>query len=195
MDQVARLKKLLQSFFGVHGITVDAGSLQMWLDGFFGLSIEAVELAIRRFNRESSERPTPERVRRYAGAAGLSDEQRAQAAWRVVRSTVMRHGAYWAINFDDPIIHAAIRAIGGWVALCNTPHEEMVWRHKAFVEAYVSVARSGIGEFQPLSGLLTNEAVSVITGLLPHDSVAAIEHKPVQQKQIAIPDLRAERAG
>ena len=64
MDQVARLKKLLQSFFNVHGITVDTGSLQMWLDGFAGLPIEAVELAIRRFNRESSERPTPERVRR-----------------------------------------------------------------------------------------------------------------------------------
>lgn len=171
------LKKLLASFFSARSITLDGDGLRMWLDAFSDLTPEAIELALRRFNRECTDHPTPAAVRRYSGAAGLTDEQRAQAGWRVVRSTILKYGSYYAIEFDDVIIHAAISAIGGWVNLCNTPHDEMTWKAKAFVEAYVSVARSGLGDFQRLPGLSNNqpEKIEITTGLLPHVGLKALE--------------------
>lgn len=188
------LKKLLEAFFIARNVTVDAAGLRMWIDAFADLPPEAIELAIRRYNRECSDHPTPAAVRRYAGAAGLTDEQRAQAAWRVVRSTMLKYGAYYAVTFDDVIVHAAIRAIGGWANLCNTQHDELTWKEKAFREAYVSIARSGIGEFKPLAGLLTNqpEAIQVTTGLLPHAAVKAITNNSVA-RVARLPNLRADR--
>ncbi|MCA9047421.1 MAG: hypothetical protein KDA89_01755 [Planctomycetaceae bacterium] len=151
-------------------MAVDADSLRMWIDALSDLSAEAIETAIRGFNRECTDYPTPAAVRRFAGP---TDEQRATAAWRVVRREVARCGAYCRIEFDDPIIHAAIRAIGGWVALCNTQHDEMPWREKAFVSHYQSICHSGIGQFSPLTGLtLDNQPLTKIaTGLLPHAAV------------------------
>lgn len=170
------LKRLLQAFFSARSVTVDADGLRMWLDAFADLTPEAVELALRRYNRECSDHPTPASVRRYAGAAGLTDEQRAQAAWRVVRSTILKYGAYYAINFDDQIIHAAIRAIGGWASLCGTQLDEMQWKQRDFLAAYVNVARSGIGEFRPLQGLgmSTTTTIDIQTGLVPHVALRTI---------------------
>ena len=103
------MKRVLQGFFEVHGIEVSPDGLKMWLAGLRGLSPEQLITAVDRYNRECSQRPTPAGLRRYAGAAGLSDEQRAEVAWRSVRSTMLRYGAYYAINFDDRIIHATSR--------------------------------------------------------------------------------------
>ena len=179
-NEATKLKRLLAGFLSAHNVTLDADGLRWWIDGLSGLPAEAVAAALQRYNQECTDHPTPAGVRRYAGAAGLTDEQRAQVSWRIVRSSVLRYGAYYAISFDDPIIHAAIRAIGGWAGLCSTQHDEMHWRAKAFVEAYISVARSGIGEFEPLPGLLDNqpEPVQVVTGLLPHAGFKALVNRP-----------------
>jgi hypothetical protein len=192
-ENLDKLKRLLKAFFTTHSITVDADGLRMWLDAFSGMPLESIEHAVRRFNAESESRPTPAGVRKYAGAAGLTDEQRAQAAWRVVRPIVARYGAYYRPSFDDQLIHAAIRAIGGWVKLCNTPTEEMHWQAKSFVEAYVSIARSGIGDFRPLAGLLENAPVEITTGLLPHAAAPAIAMTKPVARAARLPDLRAGR--
>jgi hypothetical protein len=194
-DKPIDLKRLLAAFFSARNVSIDADGLRMWLSAFRDLTPEAVATAIDRFNQESTDHPTPAGVRRYAGAAGLTDEQRAQAAWRVVRSAVARYGAYYAISFDDQIIHAAIRSIGGWVNLCNTQHDELQWKAKQFVDAYVNVARSGIGEFHPIAGLLTNqpEPVQITTGLLPHSAMKAIAQTKPAARFARLPNLKADR--
>lgn len=161
------LKELLIAFFEVHGITVTPGGLAMWIDGLAGLTTQGIAEALRRFNRESSEYPKPATVRKYAGLEGLTDEKRAEIAWGTVRRTILSYGAYYAVNFNDPLVNAAIRNIGGWESLCNTPTDELVWKEKSFVQAYVTVARTGIGDGRPLSGLVNSDAgpVEVETGL------------------------------
>lgn len=181
------LIRLLEAFFSARSVTVDMAGMDMWMDAFADLTPEAVELALRRYNRECSDHPTPASVRRYAGAAGLTDEQRAQTAWRVVRSTILKYGAYYAINFDDQIIHAAIRAIGGWPSLCGTQLDEMQWKQRDFLAAYVNVARSGLGEFRPLQGLAMSKAttVDIQTGLAPHVALRTIAASAVPVAKIA----------
>lgn len=191
------VRRLLEAFFTVRNVTVTGDSLRMWIDALGGLSEQQIEQAIRRYNRECSDYPTPAKLRSYAsGSAALSDEQRAQVAWGSVRSTVLKYGAYWAIKFDDPIIHAAIRQIGGWVNLCNTQHDEMHWKQKGFCAAYVEIARHGIGDGRPVSGMMTNGAapVDVAVGLTKHSAQNSLTYAPcAQSQQSLIPDLSIGR--
>lgn len=189
------MKRVLQGFFEVHGIEVSPDGLKMWLAGLRGLSPEQLITAVDRYNRECSQRPTPAGLRRYAGAAALSDEQRAEVAWRSVRSTMLRYGAYYAINFDDRIIHAAIRAVGGWSLLCQTQQEDLVWKEKDFKAQYVSICRSGIGDSRPLSGLLERqEPIEIETGMVPHEYSDKLIAGSVPVRKVALPDLSTGRA-
>jgi hypothetical protein len=176
-DAIARVKQILKSFFDSRNMEVNADSVRMWLDAFADMPVDQIELAFRRFNREHEGHVSPAAVRKYAGTAGLTDDSRAQVAWRSVRKAVGQYGAYYSIEFDDAIIHGAVRAIGGWCNLCKTPHSEMQWKAKQFVEEYVSIARTGIGEVKPLSGsLMMSPRAEVVVGLLPHAGFKALTY-------------------
>lgn len=168
----------------------------MWLSGLRGLSPEQLITAVDRYNRECSQRPTPAGLRRYAGAVGLNDEQRAEVAWRKVFETMQRYGAYFAIDFkDDRIIHAAIRAIGGWSNLCKTQYDELHWKEKDFKAQYVSICRSGIGDSRPLSGLLERqEPIEIDTGMVPHEYSDKLIAGSAPVQKVALPDLSTGRA-
>lgn len=47
-------------------------------------------------------------------------EARATPAWVKVRMAIREHGAYASIQFDDPVIHSCVEAMGGWPFLCDT---------------------------------------------------------------------------
>lgn len=61
-------------------------------------------------------------------------------AWEAVRRAINRVGAYDSPKFDDAVINAALRSLGGWVAVCDWTVEELPWRQKEFMAAYASLA-------------------------------------------------------
>jgi hypothetical protein len=99
-----------------------------------------------------------------AEVLGLVDpEKRAVIAWDRVREAMRQHGAYCSIEFDDPVIHAAIRAVmgaSGWPGLCELDPEELKWRGKDFREAYVAIGEVGMRpqDHQALDGLVARDA-------------------------------------
>lgn len=110
-----------------------------------------------------SERWFPVPVTLLEAARG-SVADTAELAWMTVTQAVEAVGAYRTANFDDPLINATIRALGGWVALCDTPAAEFDrWTRKEFLRAYGSLARS-----QGMS----QEATKALPGI--HDRVNAI---------------------
>ena len=146
-------RRLLKAFFEARGIKVTADSLRMWLDALCDLTEAEIEFALRRFNRDSTDFPTPAAVRRFAGPKGLSDEQRASVAWDAVTAAIRDHGAYRSVDFSDRIINAVVRAYGGWERLCGEDLDQRTWNRKRFIEAYVTVSRTGIGNASPLPGI------------------------------------------
>ena len=150
-------RRLLKAFFEARGIKVTADSLRMWLDALCDLTEAELEFALRRFNRDSTDFPTPAAVRRFAGPKGMSDEQRAAQAWDIVAATIRDHGAYRTVDFSDRIVNAVIRAFGGWERLCETDREWIGAVRKRFLEAYVSCARTGVGDGSPLVGIADRE--------------------------------------
>ena len=57
-------------------------------------------------------------------------------AWTIVLEAIRSVGGYKTPAFEDKAIMGVINHIGGWVKLCDTTKEEMVWLKKEFEKLY-----------------------------------------------------------
>lgn len=119
--------------------------------------------------------------------AATDVERRGIAAWDRVMTAIRRHGSYRSVNFDDPIINATIRSIGGWKSITEETSEalsKMV--QPRFVKTYAALYENGISETEsgPLHGIVETEnvklgyeantsTIEVVTGL-PQSGVKVI---------------------
>lgn len=96
----------------------------------------------------------------------VTADQRALIAWNAVLDAVSRVGGYASVDFDDPVVHAAINAIagqGGWSTLCDVPSEELrTWKRKEFLETYKAFLPVGIRpeSHLPLHGLIARDCAA-----------------------------------
>lgn len=67
---------------------------------------------------------------------------RANEAWAKVHNAIVRVGQYQALVFDDPLIHAAVEAMGGWVRLAEINSDQVTWVAKEFGSHYERLIRS-----------------------------------------------------
>ncbi len=167
-----------------------------WM-GLSDLDLETVKGAVKRGIRESRWMPTPHELRILAGEMSLAD--RALKAWGVVQRAVKRHGCWRSVNFDDAVVNAAIRNLGGWKDLDDRIDEGQKWTRKEFIEVYESLCRTGIAagsgdvligfnEYDNRYGRYVRpyalpEPVQIPCGLPPHRPgiVPALENKPRSQ--------------
>jgi len=57
-------------------------------------------------------------------------------AWTKVRQAIQLVGSYDSIVFDDPLIHAVISDMEGWIALCQHSEAELNYRARDFEKRY-----------------------------------------------------------
>lgn len=113
-----------------------------WL-GLRDLPVEAVEKAVEAGIRNCRFMPAVAELREYAG--GPKPEDCAQLAWAAFERAVVTHGGYRSVVFDDAIIHAVVRSLGGWERCCELAPEEFdKWLRKDFLATYASFARTGV---------------------------------------------------
>lgn len=132
--------------------------------------------------------PKPSHIVRHI--KGASDHV-ALKAWSKVSFALRSVGAYESVAFDDPIIHAVIRDMGGWIELCHTETKQAPFlslefqkRYKGYLDTPLSVYPShviGIMEANcqryeltapPQVKITTDESGNVIVSQqsLPHDT-------------------------
>lgn len=94
--------------------------------------------------------PKPADIVRQLG--GTSTDK-AAVAWGKAYEAAARVGAYTDVVFDDPVIHATIQDLGGWVKFCRTETEELSYLQHRFTESYRAYTnRPGFGFPRVLSG-------------------------------------------
>ena len=90
----------------------------------------------------------------------VRDSDRAVLAWSVVERSVGTVGAYRSPDFDDALINATIRSLGGWERVCGTdPRDFDTHLRREFLRSYEAIARAGIGPEAcgPLVGFFERE--------------------------------------
>ena len=61
-------------------------------------------------------------------------------AYAKVEKAFISVGVYSSLIFDDPVIHAVIDNLGGWIAYCNQPEDNVKWYRKDFEQRYQNFA-------------------------------------------------------
>lgn len=67
-----------------------------------------------------------------------STQTQGMRAWAKVEAAMKTVGAYRSVVFDDPLIHAVIVEMGGWVPLCRCGVEDLPFRAREFERRYGS---------------------------------------------------------
>ena len=110
--------------------------------------------------------PKPAQLRKLAGDVG--PDHRAAIAWRAVRKALNEHGTYASVNFDDPVVNATIRNLGGWVALGQKESKDFdIWVRKEFERIYQAIYATGV----------TQESGAYLTGITEHENSGRYELK------------------
>ena len=65
-----------------------------------------------------------------------SSEAQALKAWSIVAKNIREVGAYSSVQFGDPLIHAVIHDMSGWIALCQSKLSELPFLAKEFQKRY-----------------------------------------------------------
>lgn len=139
----ARFAALLTDVLAFYGQAVSGFALSVWWEACKSFEYEAVQRALSRHATDPERgmfAPKPADVVRQVQG---TPTDRAARAWSVTLDAASRVGAYTDVVFDDPIIHAAIEDMGGWVALCRTDTDRLSYLQHRFTEAYRAYANRG----------------------------------------------------
>lgn len=144
--------------------------------GLEDVPTEAVKRAVTAAIRQSKFMPTVSELRELAGE--VRTEDRAVLAFAALDDAVRKHGYYSTVQFDDPVLTATVRALGGWQKVCDVPEKEWFsFFRKRFVETYSAYHRRGVSadlarpligyydEQNALGGYAPQEVKRVTTGL------------------------------
>jgi len=140
-DEFRTLIQALAATFRVEVTT--ALEVGYWL-GLRDLPIRAIGAAVAAAITECKFMPVPRELRDRAGVMGA--DQKAILAWNAVKRAIAQVGSYRSVIFDDPVVNAAVRSLGGWHRLCQTESEELdKWTVKEFLRMYRELSALPLG--------------------------------------------------
>lgn len=174
-----RFTELIAAMASTFNREVDEAMFLGYEMALSGMSIEEVELAVQRAVRECKHMPTGAEIRELAGYVG--PKERAAVAIGVVENAIREHGYYRTVSFDDPLVNATVRHLGGWEHASTLDDEFAIsqWR-RDFEKTYIAFCRTGVGKQAcgPLLGLIDRqngfdghartEPLLIECGLQPH---------------------------
>lgn len=145
--------------------------------GLHDLSLAEISRAVSKAISTCKFMPTVAELRELAGV--LSPEVRAVKAWDSFERA--SRNPYQSVDFDDPVINATVRNIGGWQFVCSIDDRKEfdVFLRKRFESVYVALYKSGVSSEQceplvglfdsanALSGYEVRQPVRIETGMAP----------------------------
>jgi hypothetical protein len=99
--------------------------------------------------------PKPADIIRYLSGGS---ETQAGDAWTKVDKSIRTVGPYQNIVFDDPIIHAVIADMGGWVLLCGTDDKEYPFKKNEFMKRYTGYRNRPPQDYPRLLGGIAQQS-------------------------------------
>lgn len=153
-----RFDVLLRALFETFGQTPTAGQLMGYRMALDDIDPADLEKGIRRAMNELKFLPKPVELRELSGEMSMAT--RAALAWGAAKKAVHSLSAYSSPDFEDPVINAVIRNMGGWVDFCGRDAETFeTFTRKDFERIYQSFGSYGVSAEMaaPLRGIHSEE--------------------------------------
>lgn len=184
MNQDKRKAEAIASLGEVFKPALSDTAVQLYVAALQDLTADEVLRACACLLTTAKFRPTPSEIREAAGAGGISNSDRATLAFAALEKAIRTVGYYRSPDFDDQLINATVRMLGGWERACEIPSEEFdKWYRKEFDRTYQTLLRTGVdgdataplvGYFERTNAVLgyTQSEVKKLAG---HDNTARVE--------------------
>jgi len=156
-------KALMASVADMYGKELSAPVLKIWWHSLKRFDFSAVNSALMDYIADPDAgvyMPKPaDVVARLEGSGEqikVINQSNANSYWQMIYSNL--HKAQ-PPEFDDPDVMVAIRQIGGWRSLSMDRLENMVFRSKSFINAYLTIKEAArVAQKNPaVAGLMSKE--------------------------------------
>ena len=172
--------------------------LEAYWQSLRDLTDEQLERGISICMRTCRFRPLPVEIRDASGAEAVKPADRAVLAFQALKTACSRVGAFRSPDFDDALINATVRNLGGWSRACDMPVSEFdTWYRKDFIEVYQMFCRAGTNSEQDAPLIGESEASNLANGFLeevPACRVPVVTGLPwagTERKRLAGTDAKA----
>lgn len=132
----ARFFEVIVAAAEIYGRQLSAAGLMLYWQALLRYDIAAVEAAVSRHINDPDAgqyMPKPaDIVKQVDGGT----EDRALIAFTKVERAVRSVGVYRTVVFDDPLIHAVVSDMGGWLKLCSVTDDELPFVRNEFVTRF-----------------------------------------------------------
>lgn len=135
-----RFKQAITATSELYSRSVSEAALLMWWKALERFDIEQVEDAFAQAiqNPDNGQfMPKPADLIRVLEGTRTD---RSLIAWGKALDAMQRAGAYSSVVFDDPVIHAVIEDLGGWIKVCRGELGELGYVEHRFCESYRAYA-------------------------------------------------------
>lgn len=164
MSEAEALVSMLDTAGKIFRTQITKEEFKFWILSLDSYPFEDVRRAIIRYSHEGKRMPIPSEIIEMID--GSKDDQ-ALSALMKVEYAMNKHSGYDTVIFDDPIIHAVIIELGGWIRLSRLSENELIWWKKDFKERYQHHLRMGIQQEIPLKLLGIFDQTNIPLGLDP----------------------------
>lgn len=138
----------MRAVYALHRQELSAAVLSIWWEALRGYDLAAVADALNRHavNPDNGRfLPLPADIVKLIGGSTLDS---ALLAFAKVDRALREVGSYRSVVFDDPLIHAVLRDMGGWVQLAQKTEKEWPFVAKEFENRYRGYAlRPDLGDY------------------------------------------------
>ena len=133
-------KQLLNGVYSFYRVEITRFHIDVWWQAMKAYPFVAVKDAFNRHvvNPDNGQfLPKPADIVKLIDG-GTSDQ--ALIAWSKTELAVGHVGSWETVVFDDPIIHAVVEDMGGWVVLCGKKIDDWPFVRNEFVNRYRAYA-------------------------------------------------------
>lgn len=115
-------------------------SLSVWQQACEPFTLEQVRKAFTAHATDPQRGMFAPKVADIVRALQGTHGDRSLIAWGKTLEAMSRVGAWRDVVFDDPVIHAVVQDLGGWVKLCRMPSQDIGYVQHRFCQAYQAYA-------------------------------------------------------
>lgn len=138
------LTACLKGLCALYGKEFSNHLLSAYKIGLRDLSVEEIKCATATAMAECTFMPKPVELRKLRYGDVMSPQVRADIAWTELESAVVSVGGNYSVTFEDPFTAEAVRALGGWISVCNVPPREFdVFLRREFCRIYSGFVERG----------------------------------------------------
>jgi len=176
-EQKLRFAAIMESLGVVYQQQMSKELLKMYWMALQDVHLDQLEQAAAAHVATSQWFPKPCDLR------SANPEADAVRAWDSAIAAIHHHGMYRHVDFEDQVVNATIRHLGGWPEFCSMDPKDESWIRKEFAKTYQALAKAGTSREQaaPLPGISEANQVTRVNG--------EVESQQVLVRRVATPKI------